>query len=58
MRQHVDAPDDTPDDAAWIIKKVLGAKLWDGDGGAWKNSVVDLDGEVLCGTCCFGSALA
>lgn len=42
--------DDTPDDAAWIIKKVLGAKLWDGaEGGAWKQGVTDIEGEVLCG---------
>lgn len=40
--------DDTQDDAAWIIKKVLAAKLWDGD-DAWRRSVVDVEGEVLCG---------
>lgn len=29
---------------------MLGAKLWDGaEGGAWKQGVTDIEGEVLCG---------
>ncbi|GMK56253.1 hypothetical protein CspeluHIS016_0300930 [Cutaneotrichosporon spelunceum] len=39
--------DDTNEDRDWIIKKVLAAKLWDGD-DAWRNSVTEIEGEVLC----------
>jgi D-Tyr-tRNAtyr deacylase len=32
------------------VKKVLGAKLWDdASGSAWRQNVVDIGGEVLCG---------
>lgn len=41
-------PDDTNEDRDWIIKKVLAAKLWDGE-DAWRNSVAEIEGEVLCG---------
>lgn len=31
----------------------MGAKLWDGaEGGAWKQGVTDIEGEVLCGESC------
>ncbi|WVW83174.1 D-tyrosyl-tRNA(Tyr) deacylase [Kwoniella bestiolae CBS 10118] len=40
---------DEPSDATQIIKKVLTARLFDDDqGGMWKKSVKDIDGEVLC----------
>ncbi|WVQ70135.1 D-tyrosyl-tRNA(Tyr) deacylase [Kwoniella botswanensis] len=40
---------DEPSDATQIIKKVLTARLFDDDqGGMWKRSVKDIDGEVLC----------
>jgi D-Tyr-tRNAtyr deacylase len=43
--------DDEPSDSTTIIKKILGAKLFgDETGDGWKKSVVDIDGEVLCGT--------
>jgi D-Tyr-tRNAtyr deacylase len=43
--------DDEPSDSTTIIKKILGAKLFgDESGDGWKKSVVDIDGEVLCGT--------
>jgi D-tyrosyl-tRNA(Tyr) deacylase len=33
-----------------LIKKILSAKLFDdAEGKAWKNSVKDIEGEVLCG---------
>ncbi len=42
--------DDGPSDATTIIKKILTAKLFDdAQGGAWKQSVKDINGEVLCG---------
>jgi len=43
--------EDEPIDATTIIKKVLSCKLFDDpNGGMWKQSVKDIDGEVLCGT--------
>ncbi|KAK6902888.1 D-tyrosyl-tRNA(Tyr) deacylase [Kwoniella mangroviensis CBS 10435] len=40
---------DEPSDATQIIRKVLTARLFDDDqGGMWKKSVKDIDGEVLC----------
>ncbi|CAK9782959.1 hypothetical protein CC85DRAFT_286928 [Cutaneotrichosporon oleaginosum] len=39
--------DDTNEDRDWIIKKVLAAKLWDGE-DAWRKSVTEIEGEVLC----------
>ncbi|KAK8869870.1 D-tyrosyl-tRNA(Tyr) deacylase [Kwoniella newhampshirensis] len=40
---------DEPTDAAQIIKKILSARLFDDDqGGIWKKSVKDINGEVLC----------
>lgn len=41
--------DDEPSDSTSIIKKILGAKLFDDESGAWKKDVRDIDGEVLCG---------
>jgi D-tyrosyl-tRNA(Tyr) deacylase len=41
--------DDEPSDSTSIIKKILTAKLFDDDTGAWKRDVRDIDGEVLCG---------
>jgi D-aminoacyl-tRNA deacylase len=44
------APGDTDKEAAALAAKVLKLKLWDDDnGGRWKNSVQDINGEVLCG---------
>ncbi|WWC69501.1 D-tyrosyl-tRNA(Tyr) deacylase [Kwoniella pini CBS 10737] len=40
---------DEPNDATQIIKKVLTARLFDDEqGGMWKKSVKDINGEVLC----------
>jgi D-tyrosyl-tRNA(Tyr) deacylase len=41
--------DDEPTDSTTIIKKILGAKLFDDESGTWKKDVRDIDGEVLCG---------
>lgn len=41
--------DDTETDMDPIIKKVMGAKLFeDANGGLWKESVQDCQGEILC----------
>ncbi|PHH86088.1 hypothetical protein CDD83_10772 [Cordyceps sp. RAO-2017] len=43
------APQDTEKTMETLANKVLGMKLWDDDnGGRWKRSVRDVDGEVLC----------
>jgi D-Tyr-tRNAtyr deacylase len=41
--------DDEPSDSTTIIKKILSAKLFDDETGAWKRDVRDIGGEVLCG---------
>jgi len=42
--------DDTPKEAESMASKVLKMKFWDDDeGGRWKKSVTDIEGEVLCG---------
>ncbi|EGY13414.1 hypothetical protein VD0002_g406 [Verticillium dahliae] len=43
------APGDTEREAKSLAAKVLKMKLWDDDsGGRWKQSVKDIEGEVLC----------
>jgi hypothetical protein len=49
--------DDEPSDSTTIIKKILGAKLFDDESGTWKRDVRDIDGEVLCGQSLFPSSL-
>lgn len=42
--------DDTVKEAESMASKVLKMKFWDdAQGGKWKQSVQDIDGEVLCG---------
>jgi len=42
--------DDTAKEVESMANKILKVKLWDGDDGEkWKNSVRDIQGEVLCG---------
>lgn len=51
LRRHSNElkPDDNDTDMEPIIKKVMGAKLFeDDDGGLWKQSVQDCQGEILC----------
>ncbi|EJU00698.1 hypothetical protein DACRYDRAFT_108765 [Dacryopinax primogenitus] len=66
------AVDDTPSDSEYLVKKILGLKLFDGlphlsesssveagqeetedpegaGGRMWKRSVVDIEGDILCG---------
>ncbi|KAH8124140.1 hypothetical protein ACSS6W_004432 [Trichoderma asperelloides] len=43
------APGDTEKEADSLANKVVKMKLWDDeDGGRWKRSVTDIEGEVLC----------
>ncbi|KAG6041783.1 hypothetical protein E4U41_001995 [Claviceps citrina] len=43
------APGDSEKEAQQIANKVLKMKLWDDEeGGRWKQSVMDIHGEVLC----------
>ncbi|KID87944.1 deacylase [Metarhizium guizhouense ARSEF 977] len=43
------APGDSEKEAQQIANKVVKMKLWDDDnGGRWKKSVTDINGEVLC----------
>eukprot|EP01135_Chromosphaera_perkinsii_P006974 Nk52_evm1s641 gene=Nk52_evmTU1s641 len=41
--------DDGKEDMEYIMRKVLRSRLWDNDKGvSWRNSVEDLDYEILC----------
>ncbi|KAI9893813.1 MAG: D-tyrosyl-tRNA(Tyr) deacylase [Vezdaea aestivalis] len=43
------APEDSMTDAENLASKILKMKLWDDDSGErWKQSVIDINGEVLC----------
>ncbi|EGR45136.1 D-tyrosyl-tRNA deacylase [Trichoderma reesei QM6a] len=43
------APGDTEKEADSLANKVVKMKLWDDEqGGRWKRSVTDIEGEVLC----------
>lgn len=43
--------DDDATDMNPIIKKVLDAKLFEDDqGGLWKQTIKECEGEILCGT--------
>lgn len=50
---------DEQKDLEQIVAKVLALKVFDGEeggtGGGWKQNVVDIDGEVLCGESSTGS---
>lgn len=41
------APDDTPQDADWLVKKVAALRIFDDAGGVMNRSVADVGGEVL-----------
>ncbi|KAH6674303.1 deacylase [Halenospora varia] len=50
------APGDTEKDVEHLASKVLKMRLWDDDtGGRWKQSVQDINGEVLCASTKKGS---
>ncbi|OAA68704.1 d-tyrosyl-tRNA deacylase [Niveomyces insectorum RCEF 264] len=43
------APGDTEKEAESLAAKVVKLRLWDdGEGGRWKKSVQDIQGEILC----------
>jgi D-Tyr-tRNAtyr deacylase len=48
----VDA-DDTAKDAQVLAKKILSLRIFNDESNQqlWKRSVIDVDGEILCGNC-------
>lgn len=38
---------DTTEDAAWLVGKVIGLRIFDDENGVMNRSVVDVDGEIL-----------
>ena len=38
---------DTQDDAAWLVRKVVGLRVFDDDNGVMNRSILDVDGEIL-----------
>src|SRR5690242_20483196 len=41
------AADDTPDDRAWIARKVVDLRIFDDERGAMNHAVNDVGGEIL-----------
>lgn len=43
------ASNDTAEDVEWMVRKVLGVRVFEDEAGVkWKTSVVNVGGEVLC----------
>ena len=38
---------DTQEDAEWLIKKVIGLRVFDDEAGVMNKSIMDVDGEIL-----------
>ena len=38
---------DTQEDAAWLVKKVIGLRVFDDEAGVMNKSIMDVDGEIL-----------
>lgn len=38
---------DTEDDANWLIKKIVGLRIFDDEAGVMNKSVMDINGEAL-----------
>ena len=38
---------DTQEDAEWLVKKVLGLRVFDDEAGVMNKSIMDVDGEIL-----------
>jgi D-Tyr-tRNAtyr deacylase len=49
----VDDVDDTAKDAQALAKKILSLRIFNDESNQqlWKRSVIDVDGEILCGNC-------
>jgi len=41
------APDDTPADREWLVRKIVQLRIFDDDAGVMNRSVIDIGGEVL-----------
>ena len=41
------APDDTPDDRAWLVRKIVQMRIFDDDAGVMNRSVQDIGGAIL-----------
>lgn len=39
--------DDTEDDAKWLVKKIVGLRVFDDENGVMNLSIKDVDGDVL-----------
>lgn len=39
--------DDTKEDAEWLIRKIIGLRVFDDENGVMNRSIMDLDGEIL-----------
>ena len=41
------AEDDTQEDADWLVKKVVGLRVFDDENGVMNRSIMETDGEIL-----------
>ena len=41
------ADNDTQDDADWLVKKVVGLRVFDDENGVMNRSIMDIDGEII-----------
>lgn len=39
--------DDTKEDAEWLVRKVIGLRVFDDENGIMNRSIMDVDGEIL-----------
>lgn len=39
--------DDTEEDAAWLVKKIVGLRIFDDENGVMNLSIKDVDGDIL-----------
>lgn len=39
--------DDTKEDAEWLIRKIIGLRVFDDENGVMNRSIIDVDGEIL-----------
>ena len=39
--------DDTKEDAEWLVRKVIGLRVFDDENGVMNRSIMDVDGEIL-----------
>lgn len=39
--------DDTKEDAEWLIRKIIGLRVFDDENGVMNRSIMDIDGEIL-----------